>query len=159
MRGGEVERDEAAERGADEQRALDRGSIEHADDVGGVTERAQGRARAAKAAEIEARQGEPRLPRGPLRVPHPAVCATGVDQDDCRAGSRVFDVERADIVTASGVPALVLRHVRLLRDGWDPSRDAAQPLLRPAGKRVTENGLVIRTSPPSGRARVARAGG
>jgi hypothetical protein len=76
-----------------------------------------------------------------------------VDQDDRRAGPCVLDVERADGVEASGVPAWVLRHVRLLRDGSGPSRGAAQPLLRPAGKRVTENGLVIRTSPPSGRAR------
>jgi len=75
-----------------------------------------------------------------------------VDQDDRRTGSFVLDVERADAVVASDVPAGVLRHVRLLRDGSGPSRGAAQPQLRPAGKRVTENGLVIRTSPPSGRA-------
>ena len=117
MRGGEVERDESAERCADDKGVLDRAGVEHAEDVGRVAERAHGRPGAAEAAEIEARQGEPRLPRGPLGLPHPAVCDAGVDQDDVRAGSGVLDVERAGVVVASGVPAVVLRHVRLLRDG------------------------------------------
>ena len=108
---GKVERDAAAERRADECRSVDTDGIEHGEDVCRMAERAGLPSGAAEAAKVEARKGEPRLPRGPLRVPHPAVCDAGVDQDDVRPVAGVLEMERGI------VPAVVHGHAVLLRDG------------------------------------------
>ena len=84
--------DAAAERGADERRALDRVAVHRGEDILGVAEVAGLERRAPEAAQIEPQHAQLARERLPERVPHPRIADAGVDQNHSRTGARDLDV-------------------------------------------------------------------
>ena len=90
---GDVERDRAAERDADESGGRERQALHQADQVAGVRERAAGRRRLTEAAHVVADRPMHRRKGRPLGLPHAAVGDALVDEDDRRAFARDLVVQ------------------------------------------------------------------